>query len=293
MNAPELARARPPLWSRASAKLKRWSSIVTRRLLLPFASEPTPDRWIFVLGCYNSGTSLLSRILASHPQVSGMPDEGIYFTDALPFPEQFGWPRMWVRCFDDVHLDPSSTPPETVSRIKKQWSLAYPRGATNLVEKSVSNVPRIAFLEAHFQPAFFVAIIRNGYAVSEGIRRRAQPGRFGNPLYGDSYPLELCAEQWRATDEVITRERHGLARFLQIRYEELTERPGSVLSRVTDFLELPPLPESVLDRTWSIKDRMEPIRNMNRRSLERMSRRDFEIVEDVAGDALGRYGYLR
>lgn len=53
MNAPELARARPPLWSRASAKLKRWSSIVTRRLLLPFASEPTPDRWIFVLGCYN------------------------------------------------------------------------------------------------------------------------------------------------------------------------------------------------------------------------------------------------
>ncbi|MEJ2237990.1 MAG: sulfotransferase [Gemmatimonadales bacterium] len=283
----------PPLSTRLRAKVTRWSSRLTQRLLLPFAREPRPDRWIFVLGCYNSGTSLLAQILAAHPMVEGLPDEGIFFTDSLPFPEQFGWPRMWIRCLDKVALAPNDLPLDAVTRIKKQWSLAYPRNAANLVEKSVSNATRIGFLHEHFRPAHFIAIVRNGYAVAEGIRRRAHPGRYGNPAYGRSYPLDLCAEQWKASDEIVTRERSRVDRFLQLRYEDLTADPVRLLKEIAAFLELPAFPQSVTERQWSIKNRYEPILDMNRRSLERLSEQDFEIVERVAGHTLQKYGYHR
>jgi len=290
---PEQVRASPPLLRRASAKITRLSSRLTQKLLLPFARELTPDRWIFILGCYNSGTSLLAKILSSHRLIGGLPDEGMYFTDVLPYPEQFGWPRMWIRCVDKLYLDHATIHDKTVSRIKRQWSLAYPKGSQNLVEKTPSNVLRMKFLQTHFEPAYFVAVVRNGYAVSEGIRRRAQPGRFGNQHYKDSYPLELCAEQWRASDEVITKERSGLNSFLQVRYEDLTEKPEQVLAQITEFLGLDPLPASILRRAWFVKDRMEPIRNMNAGSLARLSEGEFEIVENIAREPLRKYGYLR
>ena len=77
------------------AKNRIKQSTIIPRLLTPFGNELQPDRWIFIIGCNNSGTTLLKSILTKHPLIAGFTREGVYLTDRLPFPEQFGWPRMW------------------------------------------------------------------------------------------------------------------------------------------------------------------------------------------------------
>lgn len=266
-------------------------SAVVHRLMWPFGRDLRPDRWIFVLGCYKSGTTVLARILGSHPEINALPREGVFLTDSLPHPEQFGWTRMWARCLDDVGLDPGELPERKIRKIKKQWSLWLPRDASNVLEKSVVNSARIPFLDAHFSPAYFIAIVRNGYAVAEGIRRSASPGRWGNQQFPVAYPIELCAEQWKVSDEVISRDRSRVGRFVQIRYEELVEEPETVLRRITGFLGLPPMDAEVVDRTWALQGHDDPIRNMNPRSLARLSAADRRSIESVAGDVLQKYGY--
>ena len=250
-----------------------------------------PRRWIFVIGCYNSGTTLLSRMLARHPEIAALPAEGVRLTDGLPRPEEFGWNRMWCRCLGRVRLAGDPGGPQRAQRIKRHWSLLYPRSAVNLLEKSVANTARIPFLQQFFQPAFFVYIIRNGYAVAEGIRRKAVPGRWGNPDYPERYPIELCAEQWRASDDLVEADRAHSERFLRISYEELTAAPEDAAGKVTDFLGLEPLPEGVLRSRWRIHGVEAGIRNMNRDSMSRLSADDIAAIDRVAGAALERNGY--
>lgn len=283
----------PSLVRRGTAKLLRWQSRVSQKLFLPFARIPHPDRWIFVVGCYNSGTSLLAKVLGQHPQIGGLPEEGIYFTDRLPYPEQFGWPRMWTRCLDDVRMHPDTVSSDVVDRIKRQWSLSFTKNRPNLLEKSVSNATRMPFLQAHFKPAYVIAIVRNGYAVAEGIRRRVKPGNWGNPKFDKQYPIELCAEQWRACDELVTTDSNQLEHFMQITYEDLTADPEKVSRTITDFLNLPAIDAEIFKRSWHVSDRLEPIQDMNSRSFQRLSESDLDLIEQVAGATLTKHGYAR
>jgi len=266
---------------------------VAQKLFGYLGRELKPERWIFVVGCYNSGTTLLTEILGQHPLIGSMPDEGVSFTDSLPYPEQCGWTRMWHRCIDEVRLAPNSLSPNTIRRIKKQWAFWYTKNAPNLIEKSVANSVRMLFLQTHFQPAYFIAIVRNGYAVAEGIRRKARLDRWQNAEYTDSYPLALCAKQWRITDEIIKQDSAIIRKFKQIYYEDLTTRPFQTLLEITNFLELPPIEERILDKTWGIQEKNEPIINMNERSFHRLLPSDLDIIESVAGKRLKRHGYCR
>ncbi len=256
-----------------------------------FGRDLEPRRWIFVIGCYNSGTTLLSRILARHPGIAALPSEGVRLTDGLPRPEEFGWNRMWCQCLDQVRLAGEAGGAQRARRVKRQWSLLYPRSAANLLEKSVANTARIPFLNQFFQPAFFVYIIRNGYAVAEGIRRKARPARWGNTDYREGYPIELCAEQWRASDDLVDADRAHTQRFLRISYEELTTAPEATAGKVTGFLGLEPLATEALRSRWRIHGVEAEIRNMNGDSIGRLSAEDIAAIHRVAGAALARNGY--
>lgn len=275
--------------TKAARKLR--TTPLVRRLLAPFGRELAPERWIFVLGCYNSGTSLLAAMLASHPAIAALPQEGVFLTDVLPPPERFGWTRMWCRCADAMRQDPGPAGAAIARRIRRHWSLWLPRDPANVLEKSVANVVHIPFLAAHFRPAYFVYLVRDGHAAAEGIRRKARPARWGNHDYPRGYPIELCAEQWRASDELARRHLGAVEHSLTLSYEELTEAPGPTLRRVTDFLGLAPLGADVLARPWAIHELNEPIRNMNADSHRRLDAEDIAAIERAAGPALARNGY--
>ena len=57
---------------------------------------PTPGKWAFIAGCPDSGTTLLKRLLGSHPAIGTMPAEGHQLTDQLFMAESHGMPRLYA-----------------------------------------------------------------------------------------------------------------------------------------------------------------------------------------------------
>jgi len=259
---------------------------------VPLGHQLNPRRWVFVVGCYNSGTTLLSNILCAHTEIGGLPVEGVNLSDSLPRPEEFGWTRMWSQCLERVRLEPEYDKDKLAERIKKQWSIWYPKDKSNLLEKSVANTARMVFLQEYFQPAYFIYIVRNGYSVAEGIRRKAEPKRWKNPLYDCSYPIELCAKQWRISDEIVEQDRANVERFLQIYYEDLTDNPEAVLKELTDFLGLHPFLSSELAGNWTVHNVKSNIENLNPRSFGNLTNDDIKKIENIAGNRLEKHGYL-
>ncbi len=249
-----------------------------------------PERWIFIVGCYNSGTTLLKDLLGEHPAIGVLAGEGVKFSDALPRPEDAGWQRMWCECLSQVRLDPRDA--SRARRIKRQWSMLYPP-SPNLLEKSIANAVQLPFLEAHFAPAYFIYIVRNGYAVAEGIRRKTDPGKRGNPVYRDKYPIGLCARQWAESARIVEEDRVKVERFLSLRYEDFAAEPGEQIRRITDFIGIDPLEDGLLAQRWTVHGVESSIRNMNEQSLAHLSAEDIEAIHSEAGEWLDQWGYER
>ncbi len=275
----------------AKLKTKLLLQRPVQKLLAPLGREVKPDKWVFVIGCYNSGTTLLMHLLGKHPQIAALPTEGVALSDVWTRPEEYGWNRMWCRCLDQVRLTAGPDMEALARRVKKQWSFAL-ADRPLVLEKSIANAARMPFIEAYFRPAFFIYIVRNGYAVAEGLRRGARPKKWGRHEFGDRYPIELCAEQWACSDNRVSADRGGIGRILDITYEQLTRAPRTVANRITDFLGIAPFDDGTLEGVWRIHGIRSRIRNMNAEAITRLTPADIRAVEHAAGDTLRKYGYL-
>jgi hypothetical protein len=270
--------------------------LARRRLKLSFRAltgKPlNPEKWVFVVGCYNSGTTLLANLLEAHPAISGLAREGVELTDALRRPELAGWPRMWSQCEDWVSMRPEEATAERAERIKRQWS-HYAKDSGLIIEKSIANMTRLEFLAEHFQPAYFIHIVRNGYAVSEGIMRRSHPEDWGRTEFGETYPPELGAEQWQRSYRRFQESRNNLANVLELTYEDLTGQPGENLAAIADFLRIDPFDPALIEQEWSFREINSSIRNMNDTSIGRLSSEEIDAIEATAGALLAQLGYSR
>lgn len=260
---------------------KKFSAVLGREL--------RPEKWVFIIGCYNSGTTLLDSILSKHPAIGALPYEGVALTDQLPIPEHFGWPRLWQKCAQDMDI-PADDHAKAARRIKRQWSVSYPRRMPVLLEKSIANTCRMPFLDEHFQPAYFIHIVRNGYAVAEGIRRKTSPARWGNPDFPKGYPIEFCARQWVATCEVVEKDKKQVKHFKEITYEDLCADPAAVVTSVLEFLSLSADQIENMIRPQRVHGETQPISNLNSHSIAALSDEDRATVRKVAAPWLDRFG---
>jgi hypothetical protein len=235
---------------------------------------PTPEKWLFIVGCYNSGTSLIQTLLARHPQIGSLAREGQLCTDQLLLPKSVGLPRLWALEPERFLLNENSRTEINVTRLKRQWGLwMNDVKRPILMEKTPANAARLPWLQANFENAHFLGIIRNGFAVAEGIRRKA------------GHPLELGAIQWLRSNEIMLDAFETLDNRLLITYEALTEEPAATLSNVLTFLNLPGEGLDGIDgRVWSIHGLESELVNMNGRSLQSLTEAEKAIIENVAGE---------
>jgi len=273
-------------------KYFRFNPIV-KTLLKLCGKQLNPNKWVFIIGCYNSGTTLLEKLLSQHPLISSLEDEGVILSGYLNRPEDFKWTRMWWKCYDKVKLTNQSEHKNLATNIKKHWSHFYDLGKSIFLEKSIVNTTRIPFFAKFFTPAYFIYIVRDGYAVSEGIRRKAEPLKYGNEKYSNGYPIEMCAQQWVVTDEIVQMNKKHCENFLQITYEELSENPESVLASIAEFLGIEPLNSNVFKNMYSIHEKHVKIQNMNNRSWNNLSDTDIDIIYNIAEPILRKHGYSR
>lgn len=246
--------------------------------------------WIFITGCYNSGTTLLDQILATHPDISGLPDEGVMLTDQLVRPEDFGWRRLWSECENEMESS-SRNQKKNSDRIKKQWSHFYDLRKTFLLEKSISNSTRLKFFNEEFRPAWFIHIVRNGYAVAEGIHRKAVIFE-DNPYYNKGkYPYSMCAKQWVRALEVFEENTQELQNVIEIKYEDLAENPAEIVNSILVKIGLEQFPEDYFEKSFTIHEKKSQIKNMNPSSFKRLGENDLKEINEVAGSYLTKYGY--
>ncbi|MFV1985840.1 MAG: sulfotransferase [Gemmatimonadota bacterium] len=257
---------------------------IHREVKIALTPLPTGKHWVFLVGCYNSGTTLLSSILATHPEISALPKEGQFLTDQFAADYELHVPRMWTMREDLFRLNEADTGPDA-DRVKREWAMRLDRSRPVFLEKSPPNAARTRWLQANFEGASFVALVRNGYAVAEGIRRKAEPHHLK-----EGWPLADCARQWARSNEILAEDAEHLDRVLWVTYEALTADPTVEIARILEFMG--PSADGIdTERAWDIHERSGTIRDMNQESIDRLSADERAEISAIAGPTLERFGY--
>lgn len=234
-----------------------------------FGPLPRPQRWVFIVGCYNSGTTLLHQLLASHRAIGSMVREGQFCTDELPLPRDAGLSRLWALDAERFCLREGEGRNIDVERLKRHWGARYndPRRPV-LLEKSPTNAGRTRWLQERFDSAYFLGIIRSGYAVAEGIRRKA------------GHSIELAAKQWRISNEILLDDFEHLEHRMLIRYEDLVTQLQARLREISAFIGVDEAGFGPIDRRWQVHEQDMKITNLNQRSLSALTEDDKRIVHE-------------
>lgn len=244
---------------------------------------PEPERWAFIVACSNSGTTLLHSLLARHPDVGSLPAEGQFLTDQLPVPKKEGLGRRWAVNPELYHLTERDGRSIRVRRLKRQWGYCFNDPTRRvLIEKSPPNAARTRWLQAHFENAHFIGIVRDGYAVAEGISRRA------------GHPISLAATQWARSNELLLADWTFLERKVLMRYEDLASDTEASLRDLLAFLRLDAdrYDWSALHRPMQIHERVERVSDLNAISLAALSDGQRAEIDRAASAMLERLGYV-
>lgn len=258
---------------------------LSRETRLALTPIPKDNTWVFIVGCYNSGTTLLSEILGNHPSISALTTEGHFITDQFIQDYKIGLPRMWVEREDLFCLTENDTGPDPI-RLKKEWAMRLDTRKPILLEKSPPNSAKTRWLQEHFKNSKFIGIIRNPYAVSEGITRKANPTHLI-----DSWPIEMSANQWLRSNTILKNDSKHLKSFQWISYEDFTEDTQATLKKITDFIGIEEFPKFESNKSWSIHERNENIKNMNSQSINNLDSKQIEKINNVLGDQLSEFNY--
>lgn len=238
-------------------------------------------RYLFIVCMNNSGSSVLARALESCRRVVGFPDEGQTFFQgadgfdpekhAMPTPDSIGASRIWSEKAA-LFENPAHYDWDTIKRVwHREWAKHehFLSERDNVfLEKSPPNVLRSHLLAQHFPGARFLLMVRDPYAVSEGICRR------------DGYSLERAAAHWV---RVATRQRHNIAelpRSLFFSYETLCADPRATADDIRAHvpgLEDLDLSRWIASRTVDGEDER-PLENLNAQHIARLSGDDIRQI---------------
>ncbi len=113
-------------------------------------------KYLFVLCPPLSGSTLLWKLLQTSPSVTAHSKEGQFLDGVVEIMRKGAW-------------NPEQKFPW--NKIKHNWEEIWDMNKPVALEKSPPNILRAFEIEKVFCPASFIAMIRNPYAVCEGLRR--------------------------------------------------------------------------------------------------------------------------
>jgi Sulfotransferase family len=275
----------------------------------------------FILGAARSGTSLLSRMLNSHPAIAVHAESKVMetFVPLLPFYGDLRRPSRRRRLVDDIlswrgvrHLPNLPESDEVLEREKQKlngfepglgsvfnalWDLwAERQNATAWGAKSPNDLYFWPFIEATLpSEAVVVHIVRDGRDVA--LSHIKAP--FGPKT------VATAAERWveyvRETRAI--GERIGPDRYAEIHYEDLLSRPHETLERVLRLLDEPFEPAVLRFFADPQPIGTDPVNEVNvHRPLQvantskwksTMKRGEIEVFEGIGGATLQACGYPR
>jgi Sulfotransferase family len=195
---------------------------------------------VFLAGLHRSGTTLLARLLAAHPQVSGFSDTGVpadegqHLQSVYPAASVYGGPGRFGFA-PESHLTETSplVSEENARTLYEEWSPHWDLARPVLVEKSPPNLLKTRFLQALFPGSAFVVIVRHPIPVSIPTARWRGTRRYDRML-----------EHWLRCHALFEADRGHLDRVHVLTYEQLVRDPAGELRGILEFLELDPIQPS-------------------------------------------------
>ncbi len=272
--------------------------------------------YVFVVGCLRSGTTMLQRMLDSHPQLAvgydchfipsairRVPD-GV---DPALTPELVARVRAMPRfarlgLADDVPdrvAETARSYSEFVSGIYTEFGRLH--GKPLAGEKAPGYCRHIPRLHGLFPNVRFIHLIRDGREIALSVRDWGKgPAKLE---LAQEQPIAAAALWWRR--DVLAGLTHGRrldpSRYLEVRYDALVADPRAGLEEIAAFLDLPFAEQMVT--YYEGKTDTKPGRSAKaswiaptiglRDWRTQMSSRDVELFEAIAGDVLTTFGYDR
>jgi sulfotransferase family protein len=195
---------------------------------------------VFLAGLHRSGTTLLARLLAAHPEVSGFSgtgvpaDEGQHLQTVYPAAAVYGGPGRFGFA-PESHLTESSTlaSGENATKLYEEWSRHWDLSRPLLLEKSPPNLLKTRFLQELFPDSSFVVIVRHPIPVSIPTAKWRGTRRYDRML-----------EHWLRCHALFEADRERLERAHVLQYEQLVRDPAGALREIFEFLGLEPIPPS-------------------------------------------------
>lgn len=269
----------------------------------------------FVVGSGRSGTTLLQALIDAHPNLSIPPESHVYDRIAPVFDTygDLGIQRNRLRFIADLLADAyvrqwqlDTSPEEIEARVIRGdrigvidalFSLyAKKHGARRWGDKTPDHIRCLEAIRSDFPDARLIHLVRDGRDRAEARRRM---------IWGPSTPFGIACE-WR--DEVMQWKAfcnaHGTEGTLVVRYEDLVTAPRETMARIFEFLEEPDVDtvdeysSTPLTRTLSATQsawHSSLGRGISTKKIgiyrRALTRREIEIFEAVARDALLEYGY--
>lgn len=249
------------------------------------------DRPVFIVGMGRSGTTLLGRILAAHPDVGFLNEPKAMWHVVRPDEDIIG---SYTSQTGRLNLDATDADPEAIQRCHSlfAWYLRLSR-SRRVVDKYPELVFRSEFVRAIFPDARFLVAVRSPWSTLKSVSGwSATHGSEGEDWWGvedrkwkvlwkqavtdgdnrDLAALDLGAERdhyVRAAIEWLTTMRKSaelaesdpLAHL--VRYEELSRSPAETVSEILAFCGLRPSPrtEAYADEIVSATDRSAELRS--------------------------------
>jgi hypothetical protein len=239
---------------------------------------------LFIVCMNNSGSTLLHHYLSECEKVVQLPrlkpsratsSEGHNYAGAsMPHPRDFGVAGLWTEKPVFFGKDENYE----WDKIKKSWMEGWqkecgaPLGGKILLEKSPPNVIRANLLQDNFPNSYFIVMVRDPYAVSEGMRRR------------HGHNIQRAAEHCGSVLRFQSRNLSVLKNVVWFTYSDLCDRREYVKKRIIEMLpELEDLSfDSHLDGHHSLMGRKPmPMVNLNKKQISNLGKRDLYIIKNV------------
>jgi len=267
---------------------------------------------IFIFGSARSGTSLLSRIIGSHPNIA-VPFESQLYNTFYPWLKYYGdlgveknrrrLVRDMLSTEDLLDWTPRPDEEETLAAIEKydfhgvvdalitEW--AKKSGKHRWGEKTPWHIFYWKEILEGFPEMKVIHIVRDGRDSSLSWR---------NARFGPKHIYHL-AVRWRdyllRVDDMKRQLKDGM--FMEVRYEDLLDEPEAVTRRICDFIG-EEFSEDMLafyqgkvsyptDKKNLSNLKQPLIRSNKNKWLKEMTDQEKRIFEAVAGDMLKKYNY--
>ena len=248
-----------------------------------------PERYspIFIGGLQRSGTSLMRRLLDSHPRIACARESPLFYENRLEriYTELR---TIWPTLLNPHYVfDPHMVDQVMAGLIHQAVLIPYcqKRGKPRWANKTPETILFIDTLLALFPAAQFIHMIRDPRDALCSVRKKYCSGKgakYYRPIWATGKPGET-AEEWCRRINCGLAWREQPDRYREVRYEELVTQPEATLRPLFAFLGEPWV-ASVLENN--------PIFSTSvGRWRSELSAAEVAEIEAVAGETMLALGY--